>query len=279
MNLFKIIVFCSLSINIFAQTIFTYQPKSNEFKKDYDYDLLKLALEKTKTKYGDYKLIPAKKMNAKRRLKLLEANHYKNYVVKRSYSSKMLEKLDYIPIPIDRGIVGYRLLFVSPKVKNEIKNVETINELKKYKFTQGIGWLDAKILKANGLKVHEGTNYQGLFTMVAGNRIDILPLGANDIFRVKEKHKDKDLHIDKRIAIFYPLPRFFFLHKSNKNALKRLSEGLKIAYQDGSFVKLWNNYFEKSIKKANLKNKKIFILDNPYLDKIDQSYKKYMYKP
>ena len=261
--------------------LFTYE--SNKTKNDkqnsYDISLLKLVLEKTVAKYGSYKLVKAPYMNASRILKYMELNKLENFIVKRSYSSKLLEKLDYIPFPIERGVVGYRVFFISPNAKEKISYVKTLDELKKFTMGQGLGWLDVSILEKNGFKVREGSSYQGLFRMVAANRFDLFPRGINQIYNEYEKQKNiKNLFIEKKISLYYPLPKFFFTHKSNKKALKRLDEGLTLAYEDGSFNKLWKRFYAKSLEFANLKNRKILKIENPFLKDIDPSYKKYIYQ-
>jgi hypothetical protein len=52
-----------------------------------------------------------------------------------------------------------------------------------------------------------------------------------------------------------------------------------LAYEDGSFEELWDKYYKKSIDFANLKERKLLKLENPFLDGIDTSYKKYIFQP
>ncbi len=40
--------------------------------------------------------------------------------------------------------------------------------------------------------------------------------------------------MDENVALYYPLPRVFFTHNSNRQAIARVQQGLKAAWRDGS---------------------------------------------
>ncbi|WP_037940826.1 hypothetical protein [Sulfurospirillum arcachonense] len=282
MNKFLFLFILFFASQSFSVTIFTYMSKEDEkdTRKDYNVALLKLALDKTIPEYGPYKLVPSPKMNYLRADKIALKNNVKNFVYKAAIREDLVSKLGYVPFPVDRGIVGYRVFFVSPKAKEALKKVTTLKELKKFTIVQGIGWLDTQILRHHGFNVFEGSNYKGLFGMVAKNRIDLFPRGANELLNEYKAYKKiKNLDFDRSLILYYPLPRFFFMNKKNKKSLERLQKGISIAYKDGSFVELWNKYYKKSIDFVNLKKRKIIRIDNPYIKNIDSSYKKYIYQP
>ncbi len=160
----------SLSIAIFfiifikfalSEMKVTYRsPESvNDIRREYNKALLEMALQKTTAKYGPYKLIPSTRMNAARSLIAVKNSEFENFFIKLSVSKKLLEELASVTFPVDRGIVGYRVFFVSPNARNKLKNIGTIENLKDFTIGQGIGWLDTKILEYNGFKVITGTSY------------------------------------------------------------------------------------------------------------------------
>ncbi len=264
-------------------TVFTYHKKQSKDDKRfaYDHELLKLSLEKTIKLYGAYKLVPLSiNANYKRVEMLAEDDRFENIIFKHSVSSERLNKLGYVPFPVDLGIVGYRVGFVSKNNKNKIKNIKNLQELKEVSIVQGLGWLDTEILKYNGFKVVTGSSYSGLFKMTARNRGDLFLRGANELYNEWQVNKNiGNLSYDDNLALYYPLPRFFFTNKKNKDAIKRIKEGLILAYNDGSLIKLWKKHYIKSIEFANLSKRKIFKLKNPFLEDIDKSYEKYIYIP
>jgi hypothetical protein len=155
-----------------------------------------------------------------------------------------------------------------------------LEKLKKFTIGQGLGWGDNDILKHNGFSVVVGNNYQGLFKMVADNRFDLFARGNCDVMDEYDIYKKKcNLILDDSVAIFYPLPRYFITHNSNKEAVKRVTEVLLAAYEDGSFMALWTKHHADNIRRINLSKRIVFRLENPFLEGIDRSYEKYMYNP
>ena len=260
--------------------VLTYHSPDNDIdtRKYYEIELLTLALEKTKDKYGDYKLIPSKKMTITRASYNLKENKIKNFILKDSVKNSYLKEFSFANFPVDRGIVGYRVSFISPKMKEKINDVKSLKELKTLKFAQGVGWLDTKILKLNGFDVRVISNYDSFFRMLTLNRIDLFPRGINELLPEYNAYKYlQKLDFDNTFALYYPLPRFFFMNKKNKRIIKRIEEGLKIGYYDGSVDKLFEKYYQPSIDFVNMKQRKIYKIDNPFLLDIDKSYEKYNY--
>jgi hypothetical protein len=265
-----------------AEMIFTHLSRAtvDDPRQDYHIDLLTLALAKTAEKYGPYRLVAAPAMNAARSMASVKANRYPNFMVNEQVTAQRLEEYGYVPFPILRGIVGYRVFFVSPEARNKLNKSITLAQLKEFTIGQGIGWGDVEILKHNGFKVIVANNYKGLFKMVASNRIELFARGIGEVMGEYDAFKSSiDLHLDESVAIFYPLPRYFFTHKSNKEAIERVTEGLMMAYDDGSLIKLWEKHHSESIARVNLSKRTMFRLENPFLEGVDKSYEKYMYEP
>ena len=286
----KLISFILLSliivpISVNAETGMTITYRSNESTKDsrydYDYEVLKLALEKTKKKYGAYQLQASPPMNFSRAFKELKSNNLKNFIIKTSYEDFNKEQgFEYARFPVDLGIVGYRICFTSKKNIEKIKNIKEFEQLKKLNFVQGAAWADVKILRNAGLNVTENVEYESLFTVTALGRTDLFCRGANEILSEYENHKNiPDFTLDESILIYYDLPRVFYGNKSSSKELKRIEEGLKLAHADGSLLKLWEKEYGKSIHFAKLGQRKKFVIENPLIRNIDFDYKKYYANP
>ncbi len=278
----SILLFVFLGDFAIAKTIYTYNNTQNEHdtRKLYELEVLKTALEKTKDKYGEYELVASPRMNLKRAITTLKLNLIKNFILKMSITKELLDELAYANFPIDRGIVGYRVSFISPKMKDKIDDYNTLEKLRTLRIGQGIGWLDVDILKHNGFNVKIISDYEALFNMTALNRIDLFSRGINEILGEYKSFKHiKNLDYDRSFVLYYPLPRFFFTHKSNEKEMKRINEGLIIAYKDGTLNKIFDKYYKKSIDFLHLENRKIYKLENPFLKDIDNSYEKYIFNP
>lgn len=272
----------SASLSASEITTFTYMAptKKKDTRARYGAALLSLALDKTVVSHGPYRINFSPKMNKKRALATIEANSLENFFVKHSISKSASEKMGYVNFPVDLGIVGYRVFFVSPKAASAFSQVTSLAQLKKFSITQGLGWLDTDILRHNGFNVIEGTSYEGLFKMVSRSRADLLSRGVNELFyEYQIRSKDMPLIIDTSIVLYYPLPRFFYTNKQNVAAIERVQAGLDIAYEDGSLHKLWQEIYSESVGFIDFSSAKIFKIENPFLKGLDDSYQQYVIQP
>ena len=262
--------------------IFTF--KGPETKEDQRYiymqKVLELALNKTIKEYGDFKLqATAEGINQGRLLLQMNKNTYSNYFFRVSITDELLEDFRVIQFPIDRGISGYRVAFAN---KNHQKNycaIQNKEGLSKTIIAQGIGWLDSDILKYNGLNVYTIANYKSIFEILNLGRVDLFFRGVNEIkaeYEI-ERVSYSNIVIEPCIALYYPLPRFFVTDKNNIENAKRIEKGLQIAFEDGSFNKLWEEYYRDSIELVNLQSRTLIKLENPYIKNLDPDFQKYNY--
>lgn len=266
-----------------ARTVFTTDGSinDNDPRHEYRIRLLRLSLEKTINKYGPYELVIIKhKATTARVLVNVEQATYENYFTSRSVSKERMEKLLAVPFPVALGIVGYRVAFTSTETKKKLQAVKNLADLKEFSVIQGVGWLDVDILQLNGFEIASGASYEGMFKMVALNRADLFFRGANELMPEWETHKYiENLQYDESIALYYPLPRFYYTAKENKQSAARVYDGLVTAYKDGSLMELWDGYFGKSVAFCKLNDRTILTIPNPFLKGIDPSYEQYLYTP
>lgn len=276
-------LFLSLPVLAAAPTVFTYMSPESEHdsRVTYDRELLRLALEKTRASHGDYRLQAAPPMTLARMWISLRFNDYPNLFAMDSYhSDRDMTGIDYVRFPIHLGIVSYRICFVSPQQKNAVARVTSLAQLKKFDLGQGKGWLDVKILQQAGFRVQEVEGYEQLFKMVARGRFDLFCRGINELPQEKLNHKGiKGLVMDENIALYYPLPRVFFTHNANRQAIQRVQAGLKAAWRDGSLQAHWLKTFKPSLTFAHLNTRRLFRLENPFIKDIDFDYQAYFYDP
>ena len=281
------IIFCGISLySHLAAAEFVVSLRSPETKsdrrEDYSVALVKLALEKTKAVYGDYRIVKIPPMNTARSIYSLESDKYPNMLNELSYEKKLEQEFNfiYIDFPVELGIVGYRVCFASPKIYEDLKRAEKIEDLKKYTIGQGAAWVDTTILRHNGFKVVEISNFDSIFKLIEMGRIDLFCRGANELQKEYEAQKYSDLlRYDESFVLHYPLPRFYYLNKNSTLAKERIEKGLLLAYQDGSINKMWEQFFLDRVEFAKLKQRKVFYLENPAVKSLPDNYKKYFYDP
>lgn len=252
---------------------------SEDPRINYELELLTLALEKTKEKFGAYKLKPSPhSINYHRALVALKSNRYENFIRSFAYRKIRTEDQDliYIDFPIDLGLLGYRICFVSKPSKEAVAKAKTLEDLKQFTHGQGVKWVDASILKKQGFKVIESATYEGLFEMININRIDLFCRGIGELAKEYELHRHlENLEVDQSFAFHYAFPLYFMTHKSNLLLRYRIEVGLKAAFDDGSLQKLWKKHYQESIEQAKLNHRKIYTLKNHTLDELPDNYSKY----
>lgn len=278
----------SLQFSVFCHAtdevpVFTYRaPESDkDLRYEYDTNLLRLALETTVESDGPYRLVSSPRMNYARAHSYLQSNKLANLILKLSYDPFFAEKgFDFVNFPVDLGIVGYRICFAHPETVEQLLEVDSIEELRKFTHGQGAGWADVAVLRYNNFDVSVVPEYESLFKMVAARRFDLFCRGANELHGELSMHQNiQNLSFDKSMIIFYPFPRFFYSNAANTKALDRIERGLLKSYKNGSMQKLWLEHYGHSIEFVGLDKRKIFTLKNPLIEGLKDDYKKYFYSP
>ncbi|NDV27929.1 amino acid ABC transporter substrate-binding protein [Desulfovibrio sp. JC010] len=239
----------------------------NDHRSDYNLDLLKLALDKSVPKYGDYKLkiydLPTEQLRALRLMK-----DGRGIDLTWSMTSKEREK-EFLPIriPMQKGLLAHRIFLIKPKDQHAFNKVKNVEDLKKFRAGQGYDWPDTEILQKNGLPTTTCSRYQFCFIMLNEKRFDYFPRGVCEPWGEIKEHLDMDLTVEKTILLRYPSPLYFFVSRDNPALAKRVEYGLRLALKDGSFDKLFYNHpmMKEAFEKAKLSQRKIIDIENPNL--------------
>ncbi|HSC68527.1 MAG TPA: hypothetical protein VLC79_12595 [Cellvibrio sp.] len=247
----------------------------------HEVEVLQLALDKTVPAFGPYELRGIPPMNRARTLAALSHNAYPNLILQMSYEDELTDqaKLAYIPFPLDRGALSYRICFMRDAFKANAASITSLEQLQKYHLGVGIGWADGKILRHNGVQVVESGTVVSLFRMTKAGRIDLFCRGPLEFFYEQQDPSSLKLTSDDKLALYYPLPKFFFAHKDSQAALDRVQKGLELAYKDGSFNQLWRKRHIKAIERAQLNRRNLIKLENPLIQHLPHDYETYLYNP
>jgi hypothetical protein len=185
-----------------------------------------------------------------------------------------------IYFPIDLGLNGWRIFLINRKGAFRPDNTWGLSELLAYKAGQGAGWSDVRVLRDAGLSVEEVPDFENLFKMLALNRFDYFPLGANEVHFLKELYDQEapGLEVEEDLLLIYPFARFFFVHKDNEALHDAVYLGLTRAFEDGSLKALYTQEtaMQNFLLKSDLLNRKKILIENRYLtiefQKIDTKY-------
>jgi hypothetical protein len=186
-------------------------------------------------------------------------------------------KLLPIRIPIDRGMLGWRLLLIRKADAERFSKIRTVDELKTLIAGQGSDWPDSQILRANGFTVNGTANYEALFNMLDKGRFDFFPRGATEIWREIDLYKDQ-LMVEPNLALRYPSAIYFFVRKADTRLADDIGNGLQKMIADGSFDKIYLEHFGDMIARSKLKGRRVFDLDNPLIPAMPPAARALLYR-
>ncbi len=244
------------------------RPESaKDLRNHYYIDMLRLALDKTSDMDDSSILVMSEKtMYQKRALEQLKRAQGID-VVWTMTSTKREAELQAVRIPLLKGLLGYRIFIIRKGEEPRFAGIQTLDDLKQLTAGQGRDWPDTQILRANGIKVVDSINYDGLFGMLQYKRFDYFPRGVNEAWAEVKAHPDKNLVVEKTLLLQYPAPIYFFVNKQNNKLADRLERGLRIAIKDGSFEQLFKNHpaNKEIFELTKIDKRNIFRLQNPFL--------------
>ncbi len=100
--------------------------------------------------------------------------------------------------------------------------------------------------------------------MLSEQRFDYFPRGINEIFGEFETRKDEitNMKIEETLALYLPLPTYFFVTPTRPDLATRIKQGLLSILEDGTMDQIFLEYHSDVIQKARLKDRIIFKLPN-----------------
>lgn len=170
-----------------------------------------------------------------------------------------------VRIPIDKGLLGYRIGLVRTGDKDRLSKATTVQDLSNLRIGQGHDWPDMEILSANGLPVQGVAGYENLFLMLSGNRIDYVPRSVMEVPDELSAHPSLDLATEPYLVLHYPTAQYFFVNRDNKVLAALIGQGLEKAIADGSFDQLFMQYYGKTLRDAHFERRRLISLRNPLL--------------
>lgn len=240
-----------------------------DVRYNYHWEILRTALEKTKFKYGEFRMIKSQVMSESRQtFEMINATGALS-VMYLGTTPKLERNLIGIHIPVDKNLGAYSIFLVRQERKDDFRNITTLDELRKFTFGLGLGWIDVGILQSNGIKVVTGSSYDGLFEMLVNKRFDIFLRASTEIFSEVEERKTTlpDLCIEDNICLYYPQPMYFWFQNTSdgKRLAKRAEEGMRLMIKDGTYDRIFDKYQQAKIEKLHLSTRRILTIRNPFL--------------
>lgn len=248
---------------IAQEVVFYPKPESSsDTRPNYPLALLRMCEAKSKNQFR----LQASMLNTQQGRSLRQLSQNMGITVAWALTTREREQeLLPVRIPIDRGLIGWRIALISNNNKNLFAQLKSPTQLANLRAGQGHDWPDVEVLQAAGFNVTTGSSYEGLFTMLATGHVDYFPRALSEIWPELDSHLYLGLGVDTQWVIHYPAALYFFVNKDNAALAKTLEVCLTNAIHDGSFQTIFNNYFQQSLDRAQLSKRKIIHLKNPTL--------------
>ncbi|MFC3149096.1 hypothetical protein [Piscinibacterium candidicorallinum] len=222
---------------------------ANDQRTTYPQRLLALAMERS----GEpFRIVTVASMTVPRRIIEMQDGHLDLCVL----ASTMPPQRGIRPIrlPLQRGLLGVRLLLATPEVAERVTRVSDLSELKRrYRYGSGLDWADRGDLERLGFRVVAGASYSGLFDMLRNGRFDIFSRGITEIYReLDHPQLGRGLAVVPSLVLHYPLDSYFHVSERSPRLYTALERGLRRARQDGSMTALLASTYGAAIQRANL---------------------------
>ena len=237
---------------------------------DFDWIVLRTAMEKTASKFGTFTIGPSHEaLSVARLLQEMSYPEGSINVFARATDLELEKKFNPIRIPIDRGLMGMRLLVVRKDDLPRFAAIRTLDELKRLSAGQGKGWIDTEVLSAAGISVVEAPRPDALYAMLEAGRFDYFPRALDEAPREFEmQHKTRPgIAVEPTLMLRYTLPRYFFVRRDAEGdkLAARIKAGMEMMVQDGSLAALFRQHKGPLIQRAAIGKRHIIDIPNPLL--------------
>jgi ABC-type amino acid transport substrate-binding protein len=253
-----------------AMTYIYHPPESSlDVRYLYHWEILRTALEKTAAKWGPFRMVSSEFMTEKRQAFEMKNATGKLTVMYLSTTPDFEKNLLPIRIPVDKNLGGYCIFLIRNGEQQRFASVQSLDDLHKFSYGLGLGWIDVDILRSNGFNVVTGSSYDGLFEMLANKRFDIFLRAAVEVLDEYDRRKTtlKDLAIEDSIIFYYPLPMYFWFPKTDegRRLAARAEEGMRMMIRDGTYDAIFDKYQRHKIERLHLKSRRIYAINNPFV--------------
>ena len=254
-----------------VMTYIHHRPESpRDVRYEYQWEILRTALEKTTPKWGPYALVTASEVMTEQR-QAFELKHAtgKLTVMYLGTTPEFEKKLVAVHIPVDKNLGGYSVFLIRDGEQSRFAAARSLDDLRRFTFGLGLGWVDVGILKASHFNVVTGSSYDGLFDMLVQRRFDVFLRATVEVLDEVAQHRDKvkGLAIEDTILFYYPLPMYFWFPRTpeGKRLAARAEEGMRMMIADGTYDRIFDRYQRPKIERLHLTTRRMFTIPNPFL--------------
>lgn len=241
-------------------------PSPSPDRQNYEAEVIRAALDATTKRYGPYKFTvwDGENMNMLRGVREIVLGNIVNVATNPLSGELLSEEIKVIPIPLMKGLLGYRAIIVRKEDVERLSAIKDINSLRKLKLGQLDYWSDIAVYEANNFEVVKGATIDVLFSMLTRERFDYIPLGVGEVENIFANYKGQypELTILPTSYIYYPFPVYAYVSRSDAALATRLVAGLETISKNGKLEQLFRKQFGDAFNRINARNSRIIRIEN-----------------
>jgi len=218
-------------------------------------DLLALVLAKSDE---GFRLEIVGGMNQPRRIQAAHDGLVDVVVLPHQASAK--SRLFPVRHPLQRGLLGVRVLLARPEMAERLMTIGSVEELKRgYVMGCGANWLDRDVMAGLGFRMEYGSRYTGLFEMLRAGRFDYLTRGVGELRAERQQPQlaGSGLVVVPGIALYYPLDHYFHVSPQRPALARSIERGFQRALADGSYAALFERHYGEAMREIGLSERSI----------------------
>ncbi|QYJ79221.1 transporter substrate-binding domain-containing protein [Shewanella acanthi] len=232
----------------------------------YFIEVLKLALEKSSVRYGEFALNPIDiDISQNRQIRELNKGRISVFWTMTSYA----REVDMLPVrfPLAKGMYGIRLFAINQSDQQRFVALKSREQLAAWPALLGRDWPDTAIMRVNRFLVRSDVDEGDMYKELAQHKGYYFPRAVTEIYSEIDERPKSDVIADDHLGVVYPAAIYFFVSKNNPLLAERLQFGLEEAHKDGSFDALFFGFpaHQAAFAKAKFSKRTLFYLDNPLL--------------
>lgn len=239
----------------------------NKLSHTYNTELLTRILDATVEEFGDFELnttpLP---MVRDRQFVELQKGKLIN-VLASPYKEKYNQFGIRVPFPLKMGLASSRIFLVTEENKDVLKNVTTVEQLKKVRTGSHTQWTTTKVLHDQGVNVLTDNQYESLFKMLSRGHFDTFNRGIHEIHSELAEFKPNypNLTFDKHLVLFFYMPDYYYVSETTPRLAKRIEAGLLELHSNGELLKLIKEYFAEELAAFELNKRRVLTIENTNL--------------
>ncbi|NVJ92772.1 MAG: hypothetical protein HWE34_14010 [Methylocystaceae bacterium] len=245
-----------------TSVVYPHPPVMPDERANYALEVIKLALFETQDDYGPWTVGYSVDPMERPRMEAEVEKGVVAQVIMLPGSNAHDQRYILVPIPIDKGLIGYRVSLIHRNNRTLFQRAASLNDVKNAKACLARSWNITKVFEDNGLNVVKSDKFSDLFKLLHNHRCDYFSRGVGEIQSELAfwSNTYRDMAIDPYVLLRTPMAFYLYVSKSHPELAKRLEVGMHRALVDGRFDDLFDREFKSNIDALKMRGRKVIEL-------------------